>query len=49
MTKKTGFFVLFVFVFITGTAHIAAMELEQEKPKPNSPITKVLTAERASV
>jgi len=31
MTKKTGFFVLFAFVFITGTAHSAEMESEKEK------------------
>ena len=30
MRKKTGFLRLFIFVFITGTAHLAAMEQEEE-------------------
>ncbi len=41
MTKKTGFFGLFIFILITGTAHLAAMEQEKEKTKPNSFIAKV--------
>ena len=40
MTKKTGFFVLLIFVFITGTAHLTAMESEKNSDSTNKLLKK---------
>ena len=40
MRKKIGFFILFAFVFVSGTVHLAAMEAEKEQAPATNHLEK---------